>query len=57
MNKVLNKFYVGKLKEQAKSSDTETAHSNADDLLCDLLVRLGYGEVVEEYHEVDKWFA
>lgn len=27
----------------------QVAHAKADDILCDLLVALGYGDVVEEY--------
>ena len=37
--------------------DTERAHSEVDDVLCELLTSLGYADVVEKYHKVDKWFA
>jgi hypothetical protein len=40
-----------------ESDDTETAHAKADAVLCDLLVALGYGDVVDEYEKVRKWFA
>jgi hypothetical protein len=40
-----------------KNDDTAMAHSDADDVLCALLVELGYGDVVAEYHKVSKWFA
>ena len=40
-----------------QNGDTELAHENADEVLCDLLESLGYGEVVTEYCKVDKWFA
>ena len=36
--------------------DTEMAHCNADSVLCNLLEELGYGEVVEVYNEIDKWY-
>lgn len=39
------------------SGDTEVAHSDADEILCTLLEGLGYGDVVKQYHKVDKWFA
>ena len=48
---------IEKLKAEQESGDTEMAHSRADDVLCDLLISLGYKDVVAEYLEVDKWFA
>jgi len=48
---------LNKMKEAVKLHDTEMAHGDADDILCDLLVSLGYVEVVNEYHKVDKWYA
>ena len=43
--------------ECQKSTYTETAHMDADDVLCALLDELGYGDVVAEYRKVGKWFA
>ncbi len=40
-----------------KNAYTETAHMDADDVLCALLDELGYGDVVAEYRKVSKWFA
>ena len=48
---------IAKLKELQKSGDTEVAHSEADDVLCNLLNALGYTDVTDEYHKIDKWFA
>lgn len=45
------------LKEQQSNGDTEMAHSNADDILCDFLIYLGYKDVVDEYRKVSKWYA
>lgn len=45
------------LKQCQESGDTEIAHSEADNVLCQLLTSLGYDDVVEEYIKVDKWFA
>jgi hypothetical protein len=45
------------LREQQSNTDTECAHGNADDILCDLLRELGHHAVVEEYEKVDKWYA
>lgn len=48
---------IKKLKMEQSNGDTEMAHSNADDVLCELLRSLGYSDVVDEYEKVDKWFA
>jgi hypothetical protein len=48
---------IEKLKKQQKSKDTESAHGNSDDVLCELLEHLGYADVVEEYNKVDKWYS
>ena len=48
---------VQELKVQQQNDDTESAHSNADDVLCALRRALGYNDVVAEYHKVNKWYA
>ena len=45
------------LKTLAKDDDIEVAHKEADVILCQLLLTLGYGDVVTEYHRVHKWYA
>ncbi len=30
---------------------------HADGILCGLLCKLGFKDVVEAYHEVDKWYC
>lgn len=40
-----------------QTSDIETRHYEADQLLCTMLVELGYGEGVRTYQTADKWFA
>lgn len=52
----LIKYYVKELKD-LRSLDTEVSHKFADDVLCDLLCELGFKKVVEEYHEIYKWYA
>lgn len=51
------KKYMEALKAAQQNNDTESAHVNADDILCNLLEDLGYKPIVEEYHKVDKWYA
>ena len=39
------------------NSDQELAHVEADNILCALLVSLGYSDIVAEYDKIPKWFA
>ena len=48
---------IAKLIQCQNNDDIEDCHSDADDILCELLISLGYKEVVEEYEKVEKWFA
>jgi hypothetical protein len=48
---------IDALKTLQESGDTEMAHSIADTVLCELLVELGYEDVVEEYNKISKWYA
>lgn len=51
--------YLRRLKEakDLEDYDTEKAHIDADNVLCDLLHNLGYTEIVEKYAEIYKWHA
>ena len=40
-----------------KFCDEEITHSKADDLMCDLLRELGYGEGVDVFEDMPKWYA
>ena len=57
INKKLNKKYSKELKELQNVNDTEIAHIKADDVLCNLLMDLGYQEIVDNYNKIYKWFA
>lgn len=50
---------IERMKELVKQSkkDAEGPHSDADDILCDVLIELGQVELVEEYNKVHKWYA
>lgn len=48
---------IALLKAQQKNRDTENAHGDADDILCELLTTLGYEDVVAEWRKVKKWYA
>jgi hypothetical protein len=56
-NEFLNEQYLALFKEKCTSGDIEINHSNADDLLCDLLNDLGYTELVTEFKKLEKWYA
>jgi len=40
-----------------KDDDIEMEHVEADRVLCQLLVTLGYGDVVTEFNRITKWYA
>ena len=37
--------------------DEEDAHMGMDDLMCDLLRSLGYGDGVDIFENTDKWYS
>ena len=39
------------------NTDIQVSHSVADDILCDLLIALGFKEVVDIYNELEKWYS
>ena len=49
--------YMNRLKAAQDNCDVESAHADADTVLCDLLKALGYEKIVEEYDKVEKWYA
>ena len=48
---------IAKLAQLQTDDDTESAHGDADDILCELLQSLGYADVVDAYAKIDKWYA
>ena len=48
---------VEKLKDCAKDDNCETAHIDADSILCDLLRHFGCGAAVDEWKKIYKWYA
>ena len=41
----------------ASSNDPECSHVYMDDMMCDLLKQLGYGEAIEVFRHTEKWYA
>lgn len=57
MRKALSDEMVSGLQNEVNNNDKERAHINADGILCELLEKLGYKDVVEKYNEVSKWYS
>ena len=53
MNKELNEKYLS----QMKTCKNEVDHEDADYILCELLEKLGYKELVDVYRDVPKWYS
>ena len=43
--------------QQCNNEGTEEGHMKADAVLCEVLIQLGYSEVVNEWFKVKKWYA
>ena len=65
-NKALNSWLEGydkpeefrsKMKTLAEDDDPESFHSYADDLMCETLTELGYGEGVKIFEDEEKWYS
>jgi hypothetical protein len=48
---------IEQLKALQVGGDIEAGHGEADDILCRLLISLGYQDVVDEWNKVEKWYA
>lgn len=51
--------FAARMREIAKDAagDREAAHSHADNLMCEALKALGYGEGVEVFVRMERWYA
>lgn len=57
MNKEEMIKYYAKEIEDCERFGAEEGHIYADDLLCELLRRLGFEEVVEKFENLKKWYS
>ena len=48
---------INELKQWQAHDDEEMEHIRADEILCELLISLGYQDVVDEWKKVGKWYA
>lgn len=51
------KEFAEKMYQLAESGDAEADHVKADELMCQLLTSLGYGEGVKIFRDMDKWYS
>lgn len=52
-----DEYAARRMKEIAAMRDPENGHIEADSLLCELLLGLGFKETVAVYKSVEKWYA
>ena len=45
------------LQVEQECDDPEGAHINADKILCEFLISLGYADVVAEWDKVKMWYS
>lgn len=59
MTEEQRKEFLAKLKgcRTSYGTDVEVAHIKADGVLCDILVALGYEDIVEAWDDVPKWYS
>jgi hypothetical protein len=47
----------GKDEENNRYRDLEDTHSDMDDVICELLVKLGYSDIAQFFIKQPKWYA
>lgn len=58
-NRKLLETALGQMVQQQKDNNTdyEDAHYKADNILCDILKALGFGELVDAFEDVGKYYS
>lgn len=51
------KEFTERMKQIKEGGDIEIRHSDADNLMCEVLADLGYEEGVKIFEEMSKWYA
>lgn len=51
------KIIKEKMKALINGGDEECDHVDADCLLCELLTLLGHEDIVQDFEEIEKWYA
>lgn len=55
--KVLHENCLYRMNALLDMYDKEEAHIRADNILCEVLEKIGFHDVVNVFHEIDKWYA
>jgi len=51
-------YYLKRLIElQSDDYEPEESHGLADDVLVNILLELGFNDIVAEYNRIEKWYA
>lgn len=48
---------VKKMKDLSEVDDEEVAHAEADRILCEMLINVGYVELVEAWDKIHKFYS
>lgn len=51
------KGFANEMRRIDRNNNTEMAHILADELMCKLLREFGYGEGVDIFEQMDKWYS
>lgn len=51
------KGFANEMRRIDRNNDTEMAHIYADELMCQLLRKLGYSEGVDIFEKMSKWYS
>lgn len=51
------KGFTNEMRRIERNNNTELAHIFADELMCKLLRELGYGEGIDIFEKMDKWYS
>ena len=55
--KILHENCLYRMNDLLDMNDKEEAHIRADNILCEVLEKIGFHDVVNVFHEIDKWYA
>lgn len=57
MNMIMPAEFERRMKTVCEIEDPEERHAEADVLMCEVLISLGYQAGVEVFDKVEKWYA
>jgi hypothetical protein len=49
--------YLSKLEILETDEDIQASHEEADKILCDILNKMGFEDIVEAWERIDKYYA